>query len=446
MVSRGDRVLVGLSGGPDSVCLLTLLNRLKPQYDITLFAAYIDHGLRPHETPDEIDFCRELCASQGVPFTHRRIDVTALARKQRLNKHEAARELRYKAFEEIAQDVHAHKTALGHNADDQTETILMRLFRGTGPSGLSGIPPVRRNLIRPLIEIERRDIERFLEKEGIGFVVDSSNRRTDYFRNKIRHLILPTIKGINKEVVKTMTRTADIFREEERYFDIQVTKTLMRLISRKSDTSIELFLRPLETMDRVLLRRVLRRAIDETRSLRGIEFIHIEEILDLISYGNSGDRIYLPGQMRAIKGYSVLTITAEQPAKLTLTAITGPGEIIVRECSFSLYSEILPLDALEGLGDGKRIALVDADKATFPLTLRPRKPGDFFYPLGFGKRKKIQDYFVDEKVPRDERDAVPLLVRDKEIVWVVGHRVDERYRVDKSTRRVLKCTVQPLKF
>ncbi len=446
MLAHGDHVLIGLSGGPDSVCLLTIINKLKHELGVHLSAAYIDHGLRPDETPYEIDFCRDLCNSLGMPFITRSIDVKSYVKEKKLNKQEAARELRYRVLNEIAAETAANKIALGHNAGDQSETILMRLFRGTGPSGLSGIPPVRRHIIRPLIEVERIEIEKFLEDEGMGFVIDSSNLKHEYLRNKIRHLIIPAIKNINRDIIKTLSRTADIFRDEERYFEIIVTKTLMKLITRKTDKTIEIFLGPLEAMDTVILRRVLRRAIDETKGLHGISFIHIEEIMSLIKSGKSGDRIYLPKDIRVIKGYSTLILTSEKPARLGTYSIDSPGEIIVTESSVVLRSATMGIDEVKDYGDAQKCAVIDADKVHFPLIIRGRLHGDFFYPMGFGKRKKLQDYFVDEKIPRDERDAVPLLVCGNNIVWVIGYRLDDRYKVDKDTERVLKFEIKPLKI
>lgn len=446
MLAHGDHVLIGLSGGPDSVCLLTIINKLKHELGVHLSAAYIDHGLRPDETPYEIDFCRDLCNSLGMPFITRSIDVKSYVKEKKLNKQEAARELRYRVLNEIAAETAANKIALGHNAGDQAETILMRLFRGTGPSGLSGIPPVRRHIIRPLIEVERIEIEKFLEDEGMGFVIDSSNLKHEYLRNKIRHLIIPAIKNINRDIIKTLSRTADIFRDEERYFEIIVTKTLMKLITRKTDKTIEIFLGPLEAMDTVILRRVLRRAIDETKGLHGISFIHIEEIMSLIKSGKSGDRIYLPKDIRVIKGYSTLILTSEKPARLGTYSIDSPGEIIVTESSVVLRSATMGIDEVKDYGDAQKCAVIDADKVHFPLIIRGRLHGDFFYPMGFGKRKKLQDYFVDEKIPRDERDAVPLLVCGNNIVWVIGYRLDDRYKVDKNTERVLKFEIKPLKI
>ncbi|HCL80801.1 MAG TPA: tRNA lysidine(34) synthetase TilS [Nitrospiraceae bacterium] len=451
MLSQGDHVLVGLSGGPDSVCLLTILHRLN-EPGVALSAAYIDHGLRPHETPDEIEFCAGICNSMNIEFITRHIDVKSYAKEKGLSKQEAARELRYDALCGMAAEKGANKIALGHNADDQAETVIMRLLRGSGPSGLSGIPPVRilgnrqSSVIRPLLETERIEIETFLGNEGLGFVVDSSNLGHEYLRNRIRHTVIPSIKNINKDFIHTLSRTSDIFRDEERYFDLLTTKTLMKLISRKTGSSIELFSGPLEAMDTVLLRRVLRRAIDETKGLRAIGFVHIEDMLHLIKSGNSGDRIYLPKGIRVIKGYSTLIITSEQPVRLGTYAVKVPGELVLKESSIVVRSAVIDINESESPGDGKNNAFIDADKVNLPLTIRGRSDGDFFYPAGFGKRKKLQDYFVDEKVPRDERDAIPLLISGNDIAWIMGYRTDERYKVAKDTKRVIKFEIRPMKI
>lgn len=439
MLSPGDTVLVGLSGGPDSACLLKVLTELKDELSLGLYAAYIDHGLRPLETPGEIDFCTNLCKRLDVPFRVMAINVKEYAIQRGLSKQEAARHLRYKALKEIASEVGASKIALGHNADDQVETFFINILRGTGPKGLSGIPPVRENIIRPLIEIERAEIEEYIEKEKLNYIIDSSNLKKDYLRNWIRLSLIPEMRKINPSHTEILTRMMGIIREEEGYFDILVTKALMRMITRKREGYIELFLSPMETLDRVLLRRVLRRAIDEIKGLRLISFIHIENILELIKNGKAGDRLYLPNDLRVIKGYSTLIITTEPPIKIGRYNLTIPGEVVMKETGMKI--EALIPEKIEDFGDGKNILTLDADKVGENLHIRPRESGDFFYPLGFGKRKKLQDFFVDEKVPRDERDTIPLVFSGNDIIWVVGFRGDERFKVTKDTKRFLRLQV-----
>jgi tRNA(Ile)-lysidine synthase len=446
MLAVGDHILVGLSGGPDSVCLLTLLAQMKAEYGLTVSAAYIDHRFRPAETPSEIAFCGSLCSKLGVAFETREINPAEYAEREGLNKQEASRELRYQALRDIAAGMGCNKIALAHNADDQSETVLMRLIRGSGSLGLAGIPPVRRPFIRPLIRVSRREIEAYLKEEGADYVTDSSNLKDDYLRNRIRHHLIPEIKKINPDFVDTVTRATDIIMEEDRYFEIQVTKTLMKLISRKSDTTIELFLTPMESLDKALLRRVLRRAVAETRGLRRLGLIHIEDLIRLVKYGRSGDRLYLPDAIRAIKAYSTLILTSEKPARLAEYAIQGPGNYMLNETSQVLSLRLEAREDVDDLGDGKNIACLDADKIAFPVIVRPRRDGDFFYPFGLGRRKKLQDFFTDEKVPRDLRDVIPLLTSGPEIALVVGFRVDDRYKVDHNTKSILIAETRRIKI
>ncbi len=441
MLFEKDRVLIGLSGGPDSVCLLHALNNLKDGYKLSLHAIYIDHGLRPDEIPVEIEFCKKLCETLGVPFITKSIDVKSYAKEYGLNKQEAARGLRYKAFDETSLEINANRIALAHNADDQAETFFMRILRGAGQKGLSGIPPVRGKIIRPLIEIERKDIEEFLDGISQSFIVDSSNLKKDYFRNWLRLAVMPEFKRQNLELIRTISRTSEIIREEDNYLELIVTKTLMKLIRKKTDKVIELFLVPLENMDKVILRRVLRRAIDAVKGLRGISFIHIEDIIGLIKNGDSGDRLYLPKGIRVIKGYSTLILTSELPVKLGTYSLEVPGEVVLREAGILIKSSIEEHRA-EGKAQEKSVAILDADKVKAPLTIRARKEGDFFYPAGFGKKKKLQDFFVDEKIPRDERDSVPIVLSGEDVVWIAGYRADERFKATPETKKILMLEIK----
>jgi len=439
MLQKGETILVGLSGGPDSVCLLHLLNSIREDFKLNINAIYIDHGLRPEETPFEIRFCEDFCKTTGNNLIVRAINVRDFAEKEKLNLQEAGRYLRYMTYNEVAKEIKATRIALGHTADDQAETLLMRLIRGSGTTGLASIPPVRGNIIRPLIETERKEIIDYLEDMKVDYVVDSSNLKRNYLRNKIRLSLIPILSEINPDIIQTLSKTAAIFRDEERYFEIIVTKTLMKLFSRKTDKRVELFLAPFEVMDTVIMRRVLRRVIDETRGLRGINFFHIEDIIELIKNGKPGDRIYLPRGIRVIKEYSVLILTSEPPVKLGQYTLDVPSECVLKEAKLVIKSSILDSKEQVKITPNlwKSYAYFDVGKLRFPLIIRARKDGDYFYPYGFGKRKKLQDYFVDEKVPRDDRDRVPLIISGDDIIWVVGYRGDDRYKITDSTTKIL---------
>ncbi|MGB9891035.1 tRNA lysidine(34) synthetase TilS [Thermodesulfovibrio yellowstonii] len=443
MLSVGDHVLVGLSGGPDSVCLLQILNILKSSYKLKISAAYIDHELRPDDVPKEIEFCKKLCESLNIPFYVQSINVKDFAKKEKISIQEAARILRYAALDQISININAHKIAVAHNADDQAETVIMRLLRGAGPAGLSGIPPVRKKIIRPLIEIERTEIERFLSEKNISYIIDPSNESMKYLRNKIRKTLMPVIKTVSPKATKIISKTADIIREENDYINVAVTKALMRLMSRKTDKTVELFCNPMEVLNIVILRRALRFAIDSVKGLKGLTFDHIEDIINLIKTGKTGDRVYLPKGIRAIKGYSTLIITSEPPKKLSTYEITEPQDIYLKESSIVLNLKEIKKEELQNFGDGKNVIYIDMDKIKFPLIVRARKSGDYFYPFGFGKKKKLQDFFVDEKIPRDERDTVPIIESDGNIVCIAGYRLDDRFKIDDNTKRCLQIKIIP---
>ena len=451
MLSGEEKILIGISGGPDSVCLTNVLHLLKERYKTELHALYVDHSLRPQETPEEILLCKSICEQYGIPLRVKVVDVQNCVNEEKLNKQEAARKLRYAAYEETAFDLKADRIALGHTADDQAETFLMRLLRGAGTTGLAGIPPTRNMIIRPLIECEKQEVESYLKSLKVDFAVDSSNLSADYTRNSIRMKLIPLLHSFNPDIIQTLCTTAEILRDEERYFEILVTKTLMKMISRKTDQRIELFATPFDAMDNVLIRRVLRRAIDETKGLKGIGFAHIEDIIRLIKNGNPGDRIYLPKGIRVIKEYSTLVLTSDPPVKMKTYNLSVPGKTILKEAGLVITaSEIMKRKPEHDIQtdtarSSKTFALIDAEKVQFPLTARRREDGDFFFPAGFGKRKKLQDFFVDEKVPRDERDRIPLITSGNDIIWVVGYRGDDRFMVTDSTKTVLRLEIGKLR-
>ena len=440
MLRGGETVITGLSGGPDSVCLLHILARLREEMGLTVHALYVNHNLRPQEVPLEIEFNEKLCGDLKIDFSVKSVDVRPFALEYSLNIQEAARELRYAALQETAIEGGADKIALGHNADDQVETFVMRLLRGSGSRGLSGIPVKRGKIIRPLIEIERKEIEAFLSAESLSYVVDSSNLKTDYSRNRIRQSLIPIMKEFNPNLTGTLLNTVAVLQEEERYFDIIVTKTLMKLISRKTEDRIELFLIPMENLDAVVLRRVLRRVIEVVRGLKGISFSHIEDIINLIRNGNSGDRLNLPGNVRVIREYSILVITSEMPFKIASYSLDPPGDVVISGTEMVISASLE--ERFDRTGDGKSCVLLDADKISFPLTIRSRKRGDYFYPSGFGRRKKLQDFFVDQKVPRDQRDSIPIVLSGDDIVWVAGYRADDRFMASDGTGQSLRLIIK----
>lgn len=440
MLSEGDSVLIGLSGGPDSVCLTIILDKLRDNFNLSLYAVYINHGLRPDEIVREISSCRSLCDRLGIRFIPKSINLEEYVRENNLNLQEAARDLRYRMFEKISEELRVTKLALGHNADDQAETVLMRLVRGAGRRGMSGIPPVRGNIIRPLIDIKREEIEAYLAEVNEPFLTDSSNLKEDYFRNWLRHNIIPEIKKQNPSFVDSIVKSAEIFRDEDAYLEVIVTKTLMRLITGKTDNSIELFLIPLENIEKPILRRIMRRVLSEIGVDRGIDLGHVDDILRLIKENQSGDMLNLPRGIRVVKKYSTLLLTTEELSSgFTPCAFEVPGKVTLEEAGIVINAEVS--ETMQDGCDGKMTAVLDFDRLVFPLYIRMREDGDFFYPAGFGMRKKLQDFFVDCKVPHDERDSVPIIVSGEDIVWIAGYRMDERFTAKDDTKKFLNLRI-----
>jgi tRNA(Ile)-lysidine synthase len=442
MLKEGDRVLIALSGGADSVCLAEILIKVRKEYGLKLFSIYIDHGLRPEETPKEIEFAREFSEKREIEFSTEKIDVLSYAKEKKTGKQEAARELRYQVLEKRLREIGGNKIALGHTADDRVETFFMRLIRGSGAKGLTSIPTVRNKIIRPLIEIKREEIEEYLKINGIDFITDPSNLKLDYTRNKFRLKAIPLLKEFNPSLTETVLRTIDLLSDEERYFDNIVLKTLMRLIPKKTDEEIELYLVPLESMDRVILRRVLRKAVELTEGLKSsFDYRHIENIMRLVKEGKPGDRLYFPAKIRAVKKYATILITSRVPEKLSKYELPLPGEIRLKETGLLIRAKILdePVEV-----NSKSKILLDANKINLnePLTIRAREDGDFFHPAGFGRRKKLQDFFVDLKVPRDERDQVPIVLSGNHILWVAGYRADQRFLQGPDTKKFILLEIK----
>ncbi len=443
MLTEGDRVLVGLSGGPDSVCLFHILWRLKERFHLEIFPVYVNHHLRSEdEITDEIEFIKRFLGDYGMDLIVKDIDVMGFVKSKGVGIEEGARELRYMALYEVLNDLKAQRIAVGHTASDQAETIIMRLIRGTGPWGLRGIPPVRGSIIRPLIEVKRREIEDYLYREGLHYTIDLTNMKEEYIRNRIRLIIIPRMEEINPSLIDTLSRMARIFLEEEEACDREVSVILTKAIESKMDGELILSLSPLQHIEKRLLRRVLRNAIDEITGLEGITFEHIESIINLIKKGRSGNRIHLPRNLRVIKSYSRLILTVRSPVILKDYTLKIPGELYIKEINKVIKTEVTQERPLN-IGDGKTMAVFDYDRvAQNTLTVRSWRHGDFFYPLGFGKRKKLQDFFVDNKIPKDERYSIPLVLSNDDIIWIAGYRPDDRFKINQSTERYLIIEIE----
>jgi tRNA(Ile)-lysidine synthase len=446
MISEGDCVIVAVSGGPDSVCLLHALNELKDELHIHLVVAHFDHGLRPAEDELETAFVRDLAQSLKVPFETAKGRL--LSKKTRGSREEVARNTRYTFLERVRKKHKAQKIALGHNLNDQAETILMRLLRGSGPSGLTGIPPCRDgSIIRPLIEIERQEIENYLKAKKLASVTDSSNLKTDYLRNKIRLEIMPLLEEQQPQLTRLLGQTAEILRDEDDYLEqtaeVWVGKNIEILPQNALSMPIPYFL----NLPVALRRRVLRNVIGKVKKdLRRISWDHVEAIRRLAQAEKPQAALNIPGRLTVRRTYDHLifsTLVNRRPRPFHYP-LDGAGTYDLNEIDRRLSIEEIEDRKGLRLRGSRWTAFLDAEKLPFPLALRTFKEGDKFIPFGMKGRKKLKNFFMDLKVPLEQRYSTPILCCDDKPVWVCGFRIDDRFKVTNETKKVIKLVFSAL--
>lgn len=433
MLAAGDRVLVAVSGGPDSMALLHLLHEVRENMGVELVVAHFDHGLRP-QSQDDVQFVKEAAETLGLAFETERAELSG----EPGNVQSIARDARYGFLERVAKDLGRNRVATGHNMDDQAETYLMRDIRGSGTSGLKGIPPVRGMYIRPLIETRREDITAYLGDRGIKYLTDPTNLKTVYLRNRVRLELLPIIEDINPNAVETLSRSADIARVEDNFLNGISAAALDDATLGKSETSLSLDTAKLVSMHPAIRRRVIRSAIEHVKgNTLAVTYSHTLDAERLMLKGGTGKGIDLPGGVRLDIVYdtAVFSVPAEPtPYRYELkvpgrTELPEPGVTITVECS--------------GLRTGRpNEAVIDRDRLYGPLVARSRMPGDRFRPAGLGGTVKLKDFFINEKLPRRERDTIPVIVAGNDIVWVAGLRVDERFAAGTETKNPLRLVLE----
>jgi tRNA(Ile)-lysidine synthase len=444
LLNPGDRVLVAVSGGPDSVCLLSVLHGLAKDLDLTLHIAHLDHMFRGKESADEALFVSELAKKSGIPATIGKVDVPAYCLERGLSPQEGAREVRYDFLQRTAETAGASLIATGHTANDQAETFLMRLIRGAGASGLSAIPPARENIIRPLIEATRDEVMKYLSEKDLAFVTDPSNTKPVYTRNRIRMEVLPVLQRFNPRIVATLAAEAGQLREEDEAVEGYCT-TLSDSILVQKENAVFVKRNEFNTLPPAFRRRLLKMASDRAgMESSGLSRIQIDEAIAFMAVAQTGRTMDMPPGLIIGREYDRFVISAKSGTKDFSHVIMILGVTAIPELRMEI--ETLVADQIpEEREDINYIwqAQFDYDKIGPILTFRNRHPGDWFCPTGMGGRhKKIQDYFVDEKVPRRKRDLVPLLCSGEDILWVVGMRTDERFLAGAVTKKVLSVKVK----
>jgi tRNA(Ile)-lysidine synthase len=444
MIQKGDTVIVGVSGGVDSVALLNVLMALRDEYDLSIVVAHLDHGIRGEESRREARFVRDLAQGLDLPFETAVADVPAMAERERISLQEAARKARYDFYEEVRKRYHGQKVAIGQTADDQAETILMRVIRGAGLRGLKGIPPVRGGIyIRPLIETSREEVERLAAEKGLSYVIDSSNIKDIYLRNKVRHDLIPRLeREYNPSIRAGLTRMASILSREDDYLDREAEQLAARLIEADGE-EVGLDIPGLKASHGAICFRVLQKALAIVvgGDLRRIKTVHLEAIFRLLAHRAPNKVLCLPDGVYVEKHYTKLFIRrGERPAVFPFEyVVDAPGVTVLEGLGKKLFTRIDPAEGRIPMGGDPNVAHLDDDKLAHPLTLRSFERGDRFVPLGMKASKKVKDFFIDSKVPKALRRQIPLLVSGGVIAWVVGYRVSECFKLTEGSRRVLRA-------
>ena len=466
LLNREDRVVVGISGGPDSVALLAYLHGIADSLDLTLYAAHLNHKIRGEESDQDEAFVVDLCGELDIPLKSGSIDVPAVAAARGVGIEEAARDERRKMLLRAAEVYGANRIALGHTADDQAETVLMNLFRGAGILGLAGIRPIQDDLwIRPLLHCTRDQILDYLRRHGLTYRTDLSNYDTSYLRNRVRHDLLPLLdREYRTGISATLARNADLLADDADYLQAIAAETLAKIMAQgnspqpnsESDPGhlpcaiterIEIPLSDLRALHPSLARRVVLQAIAQVRgSLVDVEIRHVAAVLD-------SDRAYgltLPGGDVTVQSDGERLIVAKQTARPQATpeyveyAIPIPGTVIAPELGVAISAEVVPVAEAPAPGGDRNQAILDLVSISGCVVVRSRRQGDRIRPIGLGGSKSISDLLTDAKIPSPIRSTIPIIADGEKILWVVGLAVSDEAKVGPNTGQALILTAEPV--
>lgn len=428
MILPGELVVVGVSGGPDSLALLHVLHTLSREEGYILHAAHLNHSFRGEEADREALWVQKTAQAWGIPCTVLKEDVPALAAKEGLSPQEAGHLVRKNFFISLLQELRGQRIALGQHADDQAETILMHLLRGAGAEGLQGIRPANPPFIRPLLFINRAEIEEYCRSKGLEPRQDPSNAKNIYLRNKIRNLLLPWLKeNINPNLVANLQRTAAILQSEEEYWQ-GIVEAFAKSHLSKTPKGARVDLEAFSREPTAVQRRIIRYACQEISGGQGPQYLHVEEVRRLAAEGQVGKRLTLPKGLIVKKGYGELCFAAGcrevKKAGIRARLLTIPGETRVSERSLTVKAAIVT-ERIEG----------SRDKVSIPLTnqmpklyCRSRRPGDWLSLPGLDGRKKLKNLFIDRKVPQQEREGAIIIAEDSEVLWIPGLAASKRLK------------------
>jgi tRNA(Ile)-lysidine synthase len=449
LLVRGDCVIVAVSGGPDSMALLKCLELLADKFSIKLVAAHVNHGIRGDKSDREEKFIRNYCQSIGISFECKKIPVPRLQEGSGKSIEEVGREERYRFFEHVAHQCGASRIAIGHHLHDQVETVIMNFLRGSGTEGLKGMLPLRDGMfIRPLLSVNKSQIMNFLKKNNIPYMIDDSNTETRYLRNKIRHSLIPELKRqFNPNLDESLAGMSEIMRFENDYIKKEAIKVLKDFATIPQDREIKINVSILLNLHPAIQNRVIKLILERiSPSGQGIGRLHIKSVTHLAKGNQPGGTISLPFNIRVVRKYDWLHFMKQKRQKVEIAEdlhyeVSVPDTIHLRHLDKSITFGLVERPEINRMKSRNTVIYLDYEKIIPPLTLRTMKPGDRIQPSGMTGTKKLKSYFIDKKIPRDERSNIPILVDGESVVCVLGMRSSERVMITEKSRKILRVEI-----
>lgn len=444
MIRSGDKVIVAVSGGPDSMCLLDILLSLRESLNISIFAAHVNHCLRGLEADLDEQYVREYCMKNNIEFFSKSINIEELAKSKGVSCETCGREERYAFFKELLIKLNADKVALAHNANDRAETTLMRIMRGTGVEGLLGIKPIRDCIyIRPIINVYRDEIEAYCLEKNLNPRIDKTNLQAIFTRNKIRLELIPYIKkNFNEDFMEAINRLSENAYEDNSYLEKIVQGKYKTYCDKTKEKVIIYNIAFKEPM--AILSRIIRKAIEDLKGdTENIEKVHINNIIKL-QQKDTGLSTILPSKINAYNDYGniVLSLYKEQSIKEGNKEYDlNLGKNYIKDLNLSVCLKLLD-SSNNMLFKGNQYTKYFDYNVDSEVKLRFRREGDKFTPFGMKGSKKLKDFFIDLKISREERDKTILITFGDEIAWVFPYRTSEKFRISKESKRVLQITIE----
>jgi len=475
MIRENDKIVVGVSGGADSVCLLFVLLEIKKEMPFSIYVVHINHKIR-EEAIEDANYVKLLCNREKIPYYLVEEDVEALAKEEHLSSEEAGRKVRYEAFHRILAEVKGNKIAVAHNKNDRAETVLFNLFRGSSIRGLHGIAPVRDEIIRPLLCVERKEIEQYLQNRGIHYCIDRTNGEDTYTRNRIRNRLLPYIESnISENVVSHISDTAEMVAETEEYLQKMTHVSYEELVNNVDShtnmrESLWINAKGFKELDGIIQKYLIMKCMDEIAgSRKDITSRHVQDVLEL--FGKTvNKKINLPYHMVAEREYEAVRIGKErltvkplsqigekgakkskagyaeesqaEPIEIDLENIRKKtGEIIEIPGLGKAEIRVFPYEQSKGIPEKSYTKWFDYDKIDKSLLVRHRRTGDYLVINEEGNTKTLKTYMIHEKIPREQRDQLYVFAVENHVMWLVGYRISQSYKVDQNTKEILEIHI-----